>query len=232
MVTHHAAGVLRLIDRLNLAADTAATLLNAFAVPSSVRAALDDPYWRRATEEYAALLDNHTWNLVPRPPDTNVVTGKWLFRHKLTSDGSLDRYKTCWVLRGFTQHPGLDYNETFSHVIKFAVVRVVLSLTLSGLGDPSTRCQECLPPRHSDGDCLLQPAHRLPRRRSSRPSLSTEPLHVRPQAGAAGMVRAGQKTRNPKPETRTRNTQTRNTRNPKFVQEFQVATCKTRIYFG
>jgi hypothetical protein len=68
---------------------------------------------------------------VPRPPGTNVVTGKWLFRHKLTSDGSLDRYKARWVLRGFTQRPGVDYDETFSPVIKFATVRAVLFLALS-----------------------------------------------------------------------------------------------------
>jgi hypothetical protein len=39
---------------------------------------------------------------VPYPPGTNVVTDKWLFRHKLTSDGSLDPYKACRVLRAFT----------------------------------------------------------------------------------------------------------------------------------
>jgi hypothetical protein len=82
-------------------------------------------------EEYAALLANHTWDLVPRPPGANVVTGKWLFRHKLTSDGSLDRYKARWVLRGFTQRPGVDYDKTFNPVVKFAIVRTVLSLALS-----------------------------------------------------------------------------------------------------
>jgi hypothetical protein len=114
MVTRRAASVLRLVDRLILAADKTTTPLDASPVPSSVRAALADPHWHRAMEEYAALLANHTWDLVPRPPGTNVFTGKWLFRHKLTSAGSLDRYKARWVLRGFTQRPGVDYDETFS----------------------------------------------------------------------------------------------------------------------
>jgi hypothetical protein len=131
MVTRRAAGVLRPADRMILAADTSATPPDASLVPSSVRTALADPHWCRAMEEYAALLANHTWDLVPRPPGTNVVTGKWLFRHKLTSDGSLDRYKVCWVCRGFTQRPGMDYDETFNSVVKFATVRAVLSLALS-----------------------------------------------------------------------------------------------------
>jgi hypothetical protein len=68
---------------------------------------------------------------VPCPPGTNVVTSKWLFRHKLTSDGSLDCYKARWVLRGFTQRPGVEYDKTFSPVVKFATARTVLSLALS-----------------------------------------------------------------------------------------------------
>jgi len=82
-------------------------------------------------EEFSALLANHTWDLVSRPPRSNVVTGKWIFKHKLKADGSLERYKARWVLRGFTQRPGIDYDETFSPVVKPATVRTILSLAVS-----------------------------------------------------------------------------------------------------
>jgi hypothetical protein len=101
-------------------------------LPRSVRDALSDPNWRAAMQtEFDALLANDTWSLVPRPPGVNLVTGKWIYRHKLLADGSLDRYKARWVLRGFTQRPGVDYDETFSPVVKPATVRVVLSLALA-----------------------------------------------------------------------------------------------------
>lgn len=100
-------------------------------VPSSVREDLSDPHWRRVMEEeYAALLANQTWDLVPRPPASNVVTGKWIWTHKRRADGSLERYKARWVLRGFTQRANIDYDETLSPVVKPATVRNVLSVAL------------------------------------------------------------------------------------------------------
>ena len=127
MVTRHAAGTLRPRALATMPDDPQIS-----PVPSSVRDALSDPHWRRAMEEeYAALLANQTWDLVPRPPGSNVVTGKWIWTHKRRADGSLERYKARWVLRGFTQRPGVDYDETFSPVVKPATVRTVLSLALS-----------------------------------------------------------------------------------------------------
>jgi hypothetical protein len=127
MVTRCAGGILRPVDRLILAADTTATPPDASPVPF-VRTALADLHWRRTMEEYAALLANHTWDLVPCPQGTNMVTGKRLFHHKLTSDGSLERYKARWFLWDFTQRPGVDYDEIFSPVVNFATVHAVLSL--------------------------------------------------------------------------------------------------------
>jgi histone deacetylase 1/2 len=79
-------------------------------------------------EEHVALLDNHTWDLVPRPNKANVVTGKWIFKHKFHANGSLERYKARWVLRGLTQRPGVDYDETFSPIVKPATARTVITL--------------------------------------------------------------------------------------------------------
>jgi hypothetical protein len=131
MMTRRTIVVLRSVERLIMATDMTNTPLDASSAPSSVCTTLVDPhYYRDIKEEYAALLANHAWDLVLCPLDTNVVTNKCLFRHKQTSDSSLDRCKAHWVLRGFTQRPRVDYNETFSLVIKFATVHAILSLAL------------------------------------------------------------------------------------------------------
>jgi len=61
----------------------------------------------------------------------NIVTGKWIFKQKLNSDGSLERYKARWVVRGFTQRAGVDFGETFSPVVKPATIRTVLTIAAS-----------------------------------------------------------------------------------------------------
>jgi hypothetical protein len=82
-------------------------------------------------EEYEALLSNTMWDLVSQPPGANVITGKWIFKYKLKADGSFDGYKACCVLWGFTQRPRVDYDETFSPVIKPATVQTMLTLAVS-----------------------------------------------------------------------------------------------------
>jgi hypothetical protein len=103
-----------------------------FAAPVSHRDALRAPEWRAAmAEEFSALTHTRTWTLVPRPPGTNIVGSKWIFKTKHRPDGSIEKHKARLVARGFTQQQGLDYGDTFSPVVKPATIRVVLSLAVS-----------------------------------------------------------------------------------------------------
>jgi hypothetical protein len=75
-------------DKLTLSATTTLTVSS---VPSSVRSALTNPDWRRAMEEeFDVLITNKTWDLIPQPTGSNVITGKWIFKHKFNSDGTLE----------------------------------------------------------------------------------------------------------------------------------------------
>ena len=127
-------------------------------------------------EEYAALLANQTWDLVPSLSGCNVVTGKWIWTHKRRADGTLERYKACWVLREFTQRPGVDYDETFNPVVKPATVRTVLSLALLACA-PAGR-EECVSSRHSLRDCLLLSASGICGLESSGYGLPTQQVSM------------------------------------------------------
>ncbi|KAJ0568595.1 putative RNA-directed DNA polymerase [Helianthus annuus] len=81
--------------------------------------------------EYKALIDNDTWELVPRPASHPIIRCMWLFRHKFKQDGSLERYKARLVVNGKSQTVGIDCQDTFSPVVKPATIRTVLSVALN-----------------------------------------------------------------------------------------------------
>jgi hypothetical protein len=146
------------------------------SLPKTYKSALLDPKWAAAMQdEYNALLENNTWQLVPRPSNSNIVSGKWIFHQKFNSDGSLARYKACWVCRGYSQQHGIDYDVTFSPVVKSSTIRTVLSIVVSsswpihqldvknvclhGSLDETVYCQQPLgfeDKNHPDHVCLLQ----------------------------------------------------------------------------
>ncbi|XP_020538009.2 uncharacterized mitochondrial protein AtMg00820-like [Jatropha curcas] len=78
-------------------------------IPKNPISALSDHNWKSAMlDEFNALIDNKTWELVPRPPNVNVIRSMWIFHHKYKSDVSFERYKARLVGDGNTQQQGID----------------------------------------------------------------------------------------------------------------------------
>ncbi|KAK9098456.1 hypothetical protein Syun_025501 [Stephania yunnanensis] len=102
---------------------------NSDEIPSSTTIALKDPKWREAMEkEYQALMKIGIWSLVPPTSNQNVMGNKWIFSIKRNSNGSINRYRARLVAKGFKQVPGIDFDETYSLVVKASTIRVISSL--------------------------------------------------------------------------------------------------------
>ncbi|KAM2392834.1 hypothetical protein ACFX1X_036261 [Malus domestica] len=103
--------------------------INDSAEPTSFRSAATNTHWQNTMqEEYDAFRSQGTWNLVPPPTDKAVIRSKWVYKLKKNPDGSISRYKARLVAQGYSQEHGLDYFETFSHVVRHTTVRLILSL--------------------------------------------------------------------------------------------------------
>jgi hypothetical protein len=75
--------------------------------------ALKHPLWCQAmNDEFEDLIKNKTWHLIPPRDDLKIIYCKWVFKLKQRCDGSIDRYKTRLVSKGFKQEYGIDYQET------------------------------------------------------------------------------------------------------------------------
>ena len=85
--------------------------------------------WREAMKkEMESLYENEVWDLVEPPKGRKIVGSKWVFKEKMGEDGTAERYKALLVAQGFSQKCGLDYDETFSPVVRTESVRSMIAL--------------------------------------------------------------------------------------------------------
>ena len=100
--------------------------------PTNISDAIKHTAWKDAMiEEYKSIMKNDVWEIVPRPEGKSVVSSKWITKINHVADGSIEKYKAIFLVRGFSQNKGIDYEETFALVARYTSVREVLAITAS-----------------------------------------------------------------------------------------------------
>jgi hypothetical protein len=89
---------------------------------------LKEQWLASVKKEFKALLENGTWILVELPEGKKALKCKWVFRIKRNADGTIEKYKSRLVVKGFSQKPGIDFKEIFSPVIRLESLKLMLAI--------------------------------------------------------------------------------------------------------
>ena len=82
-------------------------------------------------DEMESMRINQVWELVDLPLERKSIGNKWVLKIKRKADGSIDKYKAQLVAKGYTQREGVNYEETFSLVLRFSSIRLILAMVAS-----------------------------------------------------------------------------------------------------
>src|SRR6266481_7592002 len=83
---------------------------------------------RRSKPNLQHSKKKETWELVDEPGDTNIIGSRWVFRLKHDAGGKITQHRARLVAQGYTQAFGIDYDNTFSPIVKLASLRIIAAL--------------------------------------------------------------------------------------------------------
>ncbi|KAL0420794.1 UNVERIFIED_CONTAM: Retrovirus-related Pol polyprotein from transposon RE2 [Sesamum latifolium] len=90
---------------------------------------IDSDKWLDAIKfEMDSMGSNQVWTLVDPLKGVRPVGCKWVYKHKLGANREVTAFKARFVAKGYTQWPGVDFEETYSPVVIANSIRILLAI--------------------------------------------------------------------------------------------------------
>ncbi len=90
--------------------------------------------WVKAMrEELDSLHKNKTWTLIPKhemESGHRPLGGKWVYKVKRDVEGKVSRFNARWVIKGYLQQYGVDFDQTYASVVKPMAFRTLFALAV------------------------------------------------------------------------------------------------------
>ena len=97
--------------------------------PLNIQEALKSKRWKLACiDEIDSIYKNETWILVEKPQGVKVIGLKWIFKVKRKADGSINKFKSRLVAKGYVQEHRIDFDEVFAPVARIETIRLLIGL--------------------------------------------------------------------------------------------------------
>ena len=110
-------------------------LLTDITTPNTYEQAINGRHaerWKQSMiKEITDLTKHGTWDLVSRskvPKSHRITKSKWVYKIKLTSQGTIERFKSRFVACGYSQVKGVDYTHSFSATLRATSFRLLMAL--------------------------------------------------------------------------------------------------------
>ncbi|GFV99918.1 retrovirus-related Pol polyprotein from transposon RE1 [Trichonephila clavipes] len=89
----------------------------------------DASKWHDAMDkEINVMKERKVWDLVDHPDNIKILENRWVYTIKYDENNKIVRYKARLVARGNTQLRGESFDEVFSPVINFTIVRLFFTI--------------------------------------------------------------------------------------------------------
>ena len=102
-------------------------------IPRTYEEAMASKYWKEwkaaMDKEIQSLLTHKTWKEIDSLPAGRKATkSRWVYTIKYNRDGTIDRFKARFVVCGYSQQAGIDYDRTFSATMRASSFRTLLAV--------------------------------------------------------------------------------------------------------